>query len=169
MTKFKKIFILFKLDRKGLSLIEILVYVTLLSVVLGLTTNFLYQTANFKVNQQLKKHLFENSQLIIDKIRQDLKDVQTVNTPSDENFVSELNLETSAGSVVYNQDNTSLKRNGTELTDDRVEFDIGSVDTGFRRIGNSIQLKFLLKTKQKPFGREQKEETYTTTIYFMED
>lgn len=152
-----------ELNKKlGLTLIEILIYVTLLTTVLGLITNFLYQVANFRVNSQIESSLFQNSSLVINKITRDVEAAQAITTPTDENFVNTLVLTKETGQITYQVNAGVLERNGVQLTDNQVEVSLEPPNKGFRKIGNSVQIKISFKAKLKPFGQPVKEKIYQT-------
>lgn len=154
-----------KKQKSGLTLIEILIYTTLLTIVLGLITNFLYQVINFKVLNQMDSDLFQNSSLIMGKIGQDVRKTQEITNPSDDNFVNTLVLQTEAGQITYLVDEGVLKRNNVGLTDERVRVDIEPPNRGFRKIDNSVQVRVGLEAKLKPFGKSTKKNDYQTTVF----
>jgi len=151
--------------KKGLTIIEILIYATLLSIILGFITNFLYQVNNFRINNQIDSDLFQNNLLIMNKLSQDIKKAQEVTTPADENFTSTLVLETEEGQITYLIDEGVLKRNGLGLTDNKVTADLGPPNNGFRKINNTIQVKISLEAQLKPFSLPNKKNNYQTTIF----
>lgn len=151
--------------KKGISLIEVLIYVTVLTVVLALVTNFLYQVTNLKVNSLIVSSLYQNSSMIMNKISQDIKAAQAVLGPLDENLVNNLVLQTETGQIDYQVNNGVLKRNNIDLTDNKVEVSLEPPEFGFRKIGNSVQMILRIKAKLKPFGQPiEKEEIYQTTV-----
>jgi hypothetical protein len=154
-----------KKNKSGTTLIEILIYVALLTTILGLITNFLYQVANFRVNNQVDSSLFQNSSFAINKICQDIRLAEEVISPVDSNFSNSLILTTASGQVSYQVNDGILTRNGVDLTDNQVEVNLTPGDRGFRKIGNSVQLVINIKPKIKPFGQTQPEKTYQTTVF----
>ena len=154
-----------KKSSTGFTIIEILIYCTLLAIVLSLITNFLYQVNDFRVNTQIDSDLFQNNLLIMNKLRQDIKKTQEVTTPSSDNFVNTLVLQTEEGQIIYIVEGGILKRNSIELTDEKVEVDFEPPNRGFRKIGSTIQVKIGLEAKLKPFGRQYKKVDYQTTIF----
>jgi len=155
-------------SNKGITLIEILIYTTLLTIVLGLITNFFYQMANYKVNQQVDSVLFNNSSLMIDKITTDVKKAQSIEIPTDSSYSNTLELTLDEGGVVYSVVDGVLERNSVPITDGRAIVDVEESERGFRKIDNSIQIRISLKTMQKRFGMPEKEKVYQTTIFFNE-
>lgn len=151
--------------KQGISMIEILLYAVLLTVVLGVVTNFFYQIANFKINHQISSDLFQNSQLIINKLSQDLAAYPNVISPLSEGFEDSLVAGTGSGQITYKVNNGSLQRNDNDLNDDKVIINLAPPNYGFRKIGNSIQVKFQLTTKLKPFGQGVKSQNYQTAIF----
>jgi hypothetical protein len=150
--------------KSGISLIEILVYVSVLMTLLALVTNFLYQVANFKVNNQIQTAVFQNSNIAINKITQDLKQATEVNVPADSSFTDILSLQTNEGLVEYTVGHGFLLRNGQEITDNLVFINLGVGNRGFRRLGNSVQIIMGVVSVQKPFGQQQKETIYQTSV-----
>ncbi len=152
------------MKKRGTTLIEILFYAGLLTIVLGLITNFLYSALNFKVRNQIQSALFQNIQEVVTKISQDIRRTESVTTPVNESFTNSLILQTQEGQITFVLDEGVLKRNNLALTDQQVEVIIDPPNRGFRRIGDSIQMKIRLKAKLKPFGQPYKEYDYQTTI-----
>jgi len=150
--------------KSGLTFIEILIYTSLLSVILGLISSFFYQAINFKVLNQQESSFYQNSQLMINKITQDLRKTQSVVSPGDENFADILTVNTAEGQVTYQVSEGRLERNGMALTDAQVSVITGD-ERGFRKIGRSIQLKLVLKANIKSFGQPIKTREYQTTIF----
>jgi len=153
-----------KKTNSGFTLMEMMIYTFLLSIVLAMIANFLYQAANFRVNQRIENTLFRNSQLVINKISQDIKKAEAVTNPVDENFTNTLSLQINGEEISYQVQNGIIKRNGTDLTDNQVELKLSAGDRGFRKIDSSIQIKFGLEAKHKPFGQSKKEKIYQTTV-----
>ena len=150
--------------KSGITLIEILIYSVVLTVVVALVTNFLYQVAHLKVLSQISSGLYENSQFILTKITQDIRNSQAVITPADHNLNSRLILQTDSGPVTYEVINGVLKRNNQAISDNQVEVSFVGANNGFKKIGASIWLKFSLVPKQKPFGKPKEVKIYQTAI-----
>lgn len=151
--------------KKGLSLVEVIFYAAFLTIILSLTTSFLHQVANFRISNQITSSLFQNSQLAIRKITQDIRLAESVTIPTDDNFINSLIMEAEGGTVTYQINGEVLTRNGVELTDDKVEVFLDPPNRGFRRIGDSIQIKIKFKAVLKPFGQNHKEQEYQTTVF----
>ncbi|MFC1711711.1 hypothetical protein ACFLZ1_03950 [Patescibacteria group bacterium] len=151
-------------NKLGISLIEVIVYIGLLTTVLALVTNFLYQVANFKVNNQIESAIFQNSNLAFNKISRDIKNANSITTPVDASFVNSLVLELDDGSVTYEVVNDSLQRNGIDITDKFAIVDVNDSLKGFRKIGDSVQIRISFISKQKPFGQTNKEKIYQTAF-----
>jgi len=153
-----------KQKRTGFTLVEIVIYAGLLSVVLLLTTNFLYQVINFKLNHQVATSLFQNSFFALNKISQDVRRANSLISPVDADFTDSLVLETEAGQIDYQIETGTLMRNDQALTDEKVIVILSPPETGFRKIGQSVQVKMKFRTNLKPFGQPAKEVDYQTTI-----
>ncbi|PIS09013.1 hypothetical protein COT75_04090 [Candidatus Beckwithbacteria bacterium CG10_big_fil_rev_8_21_14_0_10_34_10] len=151
--------------KKGITLIELLIYVALLTIILGIITNFLYQVATFKVNNQVSSDLLQNSVLMINKMTRDIKEADEIIKPFDDNFSNELQVEIDEETITYTIEDEILKRNGTGLTDEKVRVFLDT-NQGFRRIGNSIQIVFSLESELKPFGQNKKVKQYQTSAFF---
>lgn len=149
---------------KGVTLIELLVYAALLTVVLGLATNLLYQVINFKANQQIESSLQQNTLLAFNKMAADIKNSTNIVLPIDQNYNSSLSLETPAGQIVYQVQNGILTRNGIGLTDNNLTCETSLPNYGFRKLGKSIQVRLKVTANFKPFGQEQKVRDYQTTV-----
>ena len=167
---YKKIYSFLKNNKfnSGLTLIEIMIYVVLLTTIVGMITTFFFQVTNFKAISQLESNLIQNSQLVLKKLTADVKKSQTVAFPINENYVNSLVLQTEAGQVSYQVNGGFLQRNGQSLTDDRVVVSLDPPSLGFRRIGNSIQLRMMLTSKQRAFGQENKVKIYQTAVSLVE-
>lgn len=153
-----------KKSKSGLTLIEIMIYVVLLTTIVGMITTFFFQVSNFKVLSQLESSLIQNSQLVIKKLTIDVKNAQSVSSPTDENYANSLVLQTEAGQVSYQVSGDVLQRNGQSLTDNEVVVSLDPPSLGFRKIGNSIQLRVMLTTRQRAFGQDNKSKIYQTAI-----
>lgn len=147
-----------------MTLVEIILYTTLLSITLTVVTNFLYQLSNFKINHQINSDLLQNSTLVFNKITQDIKKADSVTIPEDENFRDTLVLETESGQIIYSVNNNILRRNDVAVTDSRVAVQLIPPQGGFRKLGNSVQVKMSLESILKPFGQQKKINTYQTTV-----
>lgn len=152
----------------GTTLIEILIYVGLLTTVLAVVTNFLYQVANFRLIHQQDSLLFQNSQIIMDKLEKDIEDANQIITPSDDNFNSSLVLENDAGQITYAINDGYLTKNSIKLTDNQVEVYLKDL-MGFRKIGQTIQIRLGIRSKIRAFGQSRKENIYQTAFYYEED
>ena len=150
--------------KQGISFIEILIYMALLTTILALVTNLFYQVANFKQNQQIESSLLQNSSLVFNRLSLDLKEATVISQPVDQNFDSRLVITIGGNQVTYEVINGVLKRNNIDLTDNQVIINLTSPSYGFRKINNSIQVKMNIKSTGKPFGLSQKEQLYQTTI-----
>jgi len=150
--------------KKGFTLIEILIYTFLLSIAFILVTNFLYQVNNFRVNSQINSDLFQNSSLIINKLNNDIKKAYDITIPDSDNFINTCIIETEEGQITYLVEDGILKRNNIELTDGKVTMFLEPPDRGFRKLSSTIQVKFELEAKLKPFGLPNKKNGYQTTV-----
>lgn len=153
-----------KYFKYGITFIEILIYMAMLTTILVLVTDLFYQVANFKQNQQIENSLLQNSSLIFNKISLDIKQASTISQPSGQDFNSQLILTLNGNQVVYEVSDGVLKRDNIDLTDDQVIINLNPPTFGFRQINNSVQIKMNIKSKAKPFGLSQKEQIYQTTI-----
>lgn len=153
-----------KKSKLGITLIEILIYVGLLTTVLALVTNFLYQVANFRMLNQIQSSMLQNSQVVLNKIDQDVRKATEIITPSDNNFSNSLVLNTQAGQITYELENGILLKNNQALTDNYVVtfFNEGM---GFRRIGHTIHLTIGIRSVVKPFGQPKKENIYKSAFF----
>lgn len=154
---------------KGMTFIEILFYAGFLTIILGLLTNFLYQAMNYKVNNQITTTLFQNSQTVVTQLNQTLAEATNVTMPTDSSFTNQLIFNTDAGQVIFDLSNGALRQNSTSITDDQVEVIFNPPNSGFRKIGATIQAKFSLKAKLKPFGLPPKQQDYQITIFLDND
>lgn len=155
----------FNQSQKGITFIEILIYTALLTITLSLITNFLFQVANFKVNNQIESGLFQNSSLCFNKMSADIRKALAVISPSTSSFSPSLILTTEEGQITYEVSGEAVKRNGVALTDKEVTIELSGPNYGFRKIGNSIQIKMGLTAKTQPFGQPLKKRDYQTTIF----
>ncbi len=152
-----------RLKRKqGATLVEMIIYASLLTIILGLTANFFYQTANFRVNNRIEAGLFQNSFIGMNKMSGDIRKAETVVTPIDENFTETLVIQAGGEEISYGVNGGVLERNGMKITGDEVEV----IEIGFRRIGETVQIRLKLEAKQRPFGQEKKEKEYQTAVAF---
>jgi len=152
--------------KSGITLVEMIIYVGILTVVLGLTANIYYHIASYRVNQRVENALFSNSSFAMEKIKKDIKKAQSLELPIDSNYTNSLQLTKDGELVSWTVENGVLKRNSELITDNKVIVDMEEENRGFRKIGNSIQMRISLKTKQKRFGMPEKEKVYQTTVFY---
>lgn len=157
-----------KKSKLGITLIEILIYVGLLTTVLALVTNFLYQVANFRMLNQIQSSVFQNSQLVFNKIDQDLRQADEIITPNTDIFTDSLVINSLEGQVSFELDNGVLKKNSQALTDEFVEVFFDE-NMGFRKIGNTVQLIMGVRSKMKPFGQPKQESIYKSAFFIYQN
>ena len=155
--------------KKGTTFIEILLYAGFLTIILGLLTNFLYQAMTYKVNNQISATLFQNSQAVATQLTTALSQATSVIDPVDTSFTNQLILDTDAGPATFDLSNGILRKNSSNITDNQVEMILNPPQSGFRRIGSTVQIKFSLKAKLKPFGLPQKVKDYQVTIFLVNE
>ena len=97
-----------KINQNGITIIEILIYVGLLTTVLALITNFFYQVAVFRINQQISGSLMQNSSLVFSKLNQDIMEASAIIIPNSSNFTNNLSLQTLSGIINYQINNKVL-------------------------------------------------------------
>jgi hypothetical protein len=155
-------------NKKGLTLVEMIIYCGLLTIILGLTANLFTQIASYRVNQGVDNALFANSSLIFDKISDDVKKAQSIETPADINYSDTLSMTLDEGTVNYIVEDGVLKRNNVDLSGNRVIVNVSGSERGFRKIDDTLQIKISIKSEQKRFGQPEKEKIYQTTIFYDE-
>ncbi len=151
-------------SKSGISIIEILIYVFLLTIILGIVTNLFYQVANFRVNHQISSSLLQNSSLVMTKISHDIQEASSAAIPTSDTLTNNLVLGSQDGQISYQVVAGVLRRNGVDVTDSQVEVNVEPPKYGFRKVGNSVQVIISLKTTMKPFGQLPKEQVYQTTV-----
>lgn len=146
----------------GFTLIEVLIYFAIFAVIMLAVSQVFFKLSSSNLKNRSANLFVSDGYMIISKISYDLSQSVTLISPVDENFVSSLEFDLNGDTVTYQVSADRLERNGVALTNKNVKVDFSSPGYGFRKIGNTIQLKFKIESTDKPItGEKQKEELQT--------
>ena len=156
--------------QRGYSLIELALYMGLLSILIVIMVELFVSSLKVQLDSQSASSVQQDARYILNKLSFDLTNAQAINLPLSlgETGVS-LNIISSSGSnYVYNIDNGNLM-----LTEGGISNLLNSAETtvsnlSFQKLGNgfgkdSVQIKFTVTSKTKRTqGAEEKD--FQTTI-----
>lgn len=148
MTKLTKL-------SKGTTIIELLIYLALLSIFLTVLLNIFVTTLDFKLSSESTSTLNQDTRFIFSKISYDVYNADSFTVPNS----LELNTVRGAVSTNYSLVNGDLMRNSEKLNslDTKIE------NISFTKIGNTVQVSYTLQSQfLLPGG--QRTQTVETTI-----
>lgn len=111
----------FEMDNKGFSLIELIIYIGLVSVILLSITSFLFTLLNARARNEVITEVGQQGVFVMQKITQTVRNAQTINAPTPGTAGVALSL----NSAVFDLANEALRvaRNGNtpvDLTNSRI-------------------------------------------------
>ncbi len=155
---------------KGITLIEIILYVALLSIFMLVLLDIFMGGLNLQFESEGTSAVQTDGQFIMARLMYDLKNADSVTTPS--------SLGSSSGTLVFVSSGItytyslsggvlSLSRSGETLAVNSLETSISSMD--FTRFGNSggkptIKVNFTIDSNTLKQGQKSETRTYQTTF-----
>lgn len=154
--------------KKSFSLIEMVVYMGVFSVIMLVLTNLFISTLDLKVKNDANSSVSQDGRFILSKIMADINNANSVSYPSLGSSASSLNFVLYGVAQTYQLNNGNLElvnNNGTNILNS-----VGTSVTNlsFYRIGNSggrnsIQVQLTLKSKSVTNGNQESISFQTTT------
>jgi Tfp pilus assembly protein PilW len=151
-----------QLGSRGATLVELLVYMAILTVVMTFVTDFLLQTIETRLEIQAKSSLEQDQRFILSRLVYDIKRADSITTPvrgttnnlvlviggETHNFqLSTVNFQLTNGSGTYNLNSS----------------DIEVSDLSFQRLEDTVKITMTLTPKKgRPGGEPPR--TITTTV-----
>lgn len=141
-----------------------LLYAGLLSIILYVVTDVLFQISGFELNTQAENDLLQNSNLVFQKITADIRQASSIITPQDEALVDQLIIQTPKGIIVYQVSNGILFKNGEKVTSKEVTVNFSPPNYGFKKLSQSVWLSFQIESVIKPLTGFKKSERLQTAV-----
>lgn len=168
-------------NQSGFSLIELLVYIFILSSLVLITTNLFMSLNNGRAQAEARADVDSNLRFALEKISQDIRSASSITTPNLAGATStSLILIASSSTITYNVSSGKLRRqvdSGTpeDITSDRVEVNISDFPLTFTRLENinsvfdppktNVSIEISMKIRHKNDGPQyQYAESKKTTI-----
>jgi Flp pilus assembly pilin Flp len=153
-------------DKKGTTLIEVLLYAAMLTVAMVVLSNLLYMLLTFWQTSQSQKSLIRNSRFINQKISVDLSDCFQVTHPVGAQLEDILSFQSAAsGQVTYQITDNQLTRNGDALSDNEVIISLDGPELGFRLVSRTIDYRYKIISRQVPLSGQTAERIVKGTIF----
>jgi type II secretory pathway pseudopilin PulG len=153
----------------GFSLVELLIYMALMSIFLVVLLDIFTTTLNIKLASESTSALSSDSRYILSKLSYDINNADTIVYPSLGMAGASLQLTTSGSTVSY-----ALGSGNLVKTVDGVSMNLNSIDTeldsiSFKNIGSpggkpTIQIVYTVRSKIVVQGRGTESQTINTTI-----
>ncbi len=155
--------------QKGFSLVELLIYMALMSIFLMVLLDVFTTTLNIKLVSESTSAISSDSRYIFSKLSYDINNADSVILPVPGATNTSLQIETSGLTATYTLDNGNLVK-----TAGGVSMNLNGIDTkldsiSFKNIGNpgekpTIQIVYTLRSKVIIQGRGTEIQTVNTTI-----
>ena len=157
------------LNQKGLSIVEMLIYMGLLSIMLIVLTDMFVSVLNLKADLNATSFNEQDGRFIMARLSQDINNSQSITTPNTPGST------TSNLVIVKNGVTHTFALNGTDLqlTNTSGTFNLNSSETNitnltFKRIGNgnrdTIQIKYTVESKTIRSGNRTESINFQTTV-----
>ena len=145
--------------KNAFSLIEVIIYVAILSTALLVVGNLLLFLLSFWQSNKIKKSIMRNSSYINLKLSKDVSEAYAISGGLTDSFSSELSLvSSSSGQINYAVIDNVLSRNNEPISDDEVLVVIDQDGPGYRQINSSIDWHIKILSKHQPFVGTQSAE-----------
>jgi competence protein ComGC len=153
-------------NKKGTTLIEILVYSLILSFVLLIIGNLLYFLLTFWQRNKVSKSIYRNSNFLNQKLEKDMAEIYDITLPTDGEFVDQLTMvSTISGQINYYVNDNMLFRNGEQVTDGDVIISVSGTDLGFRLVDSSVDWRMQMESKHTVLTGKQPIRVIKGTIF----
>lgn len=149
---------------RGFSIMEMVVYIGLLSILLFVLSDILISALDVQLESQSASSIEQDGRYVLAKLLYDIKQAQAIVTPVNIGDTAPT-LQITEGGIPYtyslNNGNLVLNRSGT--IDSLNGFDTTISNLSFQRLGNTggsntLQIKFTIASKTKrPSGYEMKD------------
>lgn len=168
-------------NQSGFSLIELLVYIMILSSLVLITTNLFMSLSNGRAQSEARTMVDSSLRFALEKIGQDIRSASSVTTPNIAGAnSSSLILIASSSTITYSVASGKLRRQvdsnpPEDITSDNVEVDMVDSPLTFTRLENvntvfdppktNISIEIAMKIKYRSSGPQyQYAESKKTTI-----
>lgn len=157
-----------KQKKSGFGLIEIIIYMGLLSIVLLVVTNLLISTSYFSQEEAARLEIQKNGRFIMERIIRDLENCTQVITPADSNPTNNLICSSDSGQITYQLTADRLTRTDSISTESATGNLVKIDAIAFNRIANlggqvSIKMEITVNYIGQILGNRNIAQTFTTT------
>ena len=166
-----KLFSVFKKIQKGTTLVELLIYLGLVTVLLGVLTQIFVSILDVQLSSSSVSFVEQDSRFIMSRMSYDIQRADTISIPASPGMESD-NLQMMINGISYSygitDGNLVMSRSGTSYTLNSYNSTVS--DVNFKRIGNNtnndtIQMSF--KTNSKILVNNTYESKIITTTFGM--
>lgn len=159
----------FKNSRKGFTLVELLIFMGILTILLTVLTQVFTMILDSQLESQADSSVDQDGKYIINRLTYDLNNAQNINIPSIPGQQGEtLQLVIGGINYAYSLNNGNMQLSDGNTTENLNSFNTNVSGVNFLRLGNpggknSIKITFTLTSKTiKNSGQEQ--EIFSTTL-----
>lgn len=132
---------------KGVTVVELLVYLGLLGIFLVILLDVFTTTINFKLKSESTSALNMDSRYILSKLSYDIYNADSFTVPSN----TQLNLVKSGVTSTYTISSGNLVLNGTRLNSSDTSLD----SVSFTKIGDTVKTSFTLRSQIEVKGQTE--------------
>jgi Tfp pilus assembly protein PilW len=144
-------------NRKGTTLVELLIYMALLAILLVTLTDMLVAILNIKVESEATSNVEQDGRYVIERLVYDIRKADAINSPSLGGTSSSLSITVDGGTYSYAVSGDYLQLANTYGTNNLNGNTSVISNTSFKRLGNSVKLQFDVSS-----FNDQK--TFSTTV-----
>lgn len=156
--------------QKGFSLIEMLVYMGIFSILLITLMQFFGSILDVKLESEATSSVTQDGRFIISRLSYDIHRTSTLPTPGTQDTSLTLSIDSTNYTYSLNGDNLEIKNNATNETNQLNSADTTVSNLSFKTLGvlggtnNTVQVSFRLKSKVIKTGGNNQTEVFQTTI-----
>lgn len=155
---------------KGFTLIELLIYTAILSIVLVFTGQYLFSIGQARLTNNSRTEVAKNAEMVINKIKLDFTDLNSLIVPSDASQTNNLQItDSNDNDINYQLINNILVRSVNLVKNDLTNNQVNISNLSFQKITNTggketIQIKFTLTSIAQLSAGRQVSEDFQTTV-----
>lgn len=150
------------MNQRGATLVELLIYMAILTVVMTFVTDFLVQTVETRLEIQAKSSMEQDQRFILSRLTYDIKRASSITTPASgttDNLVLVLDGETYSYQLAINNYQLTTGSGTYNLNSSDIEVSALS----FQRLEDTIKIGMTLMPEKGRLGGETPR-TITTTV-----
>ncbi|EKD56483.1 MAG: hypothetical protein ACD_58C00172G0002 [uncultured bacterium] len=157
------------LRNRGFTLIELIIYSGILVIVLTFTGEYLYSIGQARINNAARVEVAQAAQLILNRVKYDVVNSQTIVTPAGTQPSSSLSLNVGENLITYYLNEDILDRDFNDVADRLSSNQTKVSDLSFNRIANpsgntTIQMRFTLTSQAQLTGGRNVQASFQTTF-----